>query len=255
MNYLRLRRSRAILGSFLLFALLISAFPIADVQISRVFFDGSAFWEQWWQKPLQEGLFYFLTISFATVAAIYACNRLFKRNTCDVDGRRLVYLLLVAIIGAGLIVNFAFKNNVGRARPRDIAEFGGAKQFTPPFVVSEECRTNCSFSSGDAAGAFFSIALANALTRRRRYHVAAIAFGALVSFSRVSAGAHFFSDTVVSFFVMLVVADVLYYYLVLSQEEREAKGIVQGAREPAYASGSATMSATRRLSSHVGPAS
>lgn len=219
MTYLRLRRSRAIVGSFVLFALLISAFPIVDIEISRVFFDGRSFQKQWWQKLLQEGLGYFLAMSFATVVILYGCNRLLKQNICNVDGRRVVYVLLVAIIGAGLIVNVALKNNVGRARPRDIAEFGGAKQFTPPFVGSAECRTNCSFSSGDAAAAFVSIALARALTRRRRYAAAAIGFGALVSFSRVSAGAHFFSDTVVSFFIMLIVADVLYYYLVLGSPE------------------------------------
>lgn len=235
MNYLRLRRTRAILGAFLLFALLISAFPMVDIQISRAFFDGSSFRELWWQTLLREGLGYFLAISLATVVVIYAFNRLLKRNIGDVDGRRVVYLLLVAIIGAGLIVNVAFKNHMGRARPRDIGEFGGAKQFTPPFMASAECKTNCSFSSGDAAGAFLSIALARALTRRRRYLVAAIAFGALVSFSRISAGAHFFSDTVVSFFVMLIVADVLYYYLLLTRKEREETGIAQGAHKPAYA--------------------
>ena len=235
MNYLRLRRSRVILGSFLFFAALISAFPMFDIQVSRIFFDGSSFWEQWWQKPLKEGLGYMLATSFAIVGMIYCCTRLLKRNVCKVDGRRVVYLLLVAIIGAGLIVNVAFKNNVGRARPRDIAEFGGAKQFTPPFVASRECMTNCSFSSGDAAGAFFSIALAKALTRRRRYRVAAIAFGVLVSFSRVAAGAHFFSDTVVSFFVMLIAADVFFYYVVSSREEQEEQGLVRGAPKPAYA--------------------
>ena len=104
---------------------------------------------------------------------------------------------------------------MGRARPRDVAEFGGTRQFTPPFVLTNQCRTNCSFSSGDAAGAFFSIALVTALSRRRRYMAAAVGFGVVVSFARVSAGAHFFSDTVTSFFVMLIMSDVLYYYLVL----------------------------------------
>jgi len=235
MNYLRLRRSRLILGSFLLFAAIILAFPMLDIRISRVFFDSNTFWEQWWQKALKEGLGYMMTTSFAIVCIIYARNRLLKRNTCKVDGRRVVYLLLVAIVGAGLIVNVAFKNNVGRARPRDVAEFGGPKQFTPPFVTSDECRTNCSFSSGDAAGAFFAIALAKALTRRRRYLMIAIGFGALVSFARVSAGAHFFSDTVVSFFVMLIVADVFFYYVVLSREAREERGVGQGTPQPAYA--------------------
>jgi lipid A 4'-phosphatase len=219
MSYLSLRRSRVLLGSFLLFALLISVFPALDLQISGLFFDGRSFRQHWWQKMLRDGLPYLLAIAFGAVAIIYACNRHLKRNICNVDNRRVVYLLLVAAIGAGLIVNFAFKDHLGRARPRDIVEFGGTKLFTPPFIASQECRTNCSFSSGDAAGAFIFIALAKALTHRRRYYAAAIAFGALVSFARISTGAHFFSDTIVSFFVMLFVADILWHYIVLAPRE------------------------------------
>jgi lipid A 4'-phosphatase len=219
MDYLRLRRTRVIVGSFLLFALLISVFPKVDIEISSLFFDGSSFWNQWWQRLLKEALGYLMGMSLAAVVVIYACNRLLKRNICGVDGRRVVFVLLVAAIGAGLIVNVAFKDHLGRARPRHIEEFGGTKQFTPLFVPSQECRVNCSFSSGDAAGAFLSLAVARVLTRRRRYYVAAIAFGALVSLSRVSAGAHFFSDTVASFFVMLIVTDVFWYYVVPTQRQ------------------------------------
>jgi lipid A 4'-phosphatase len=219
MDYLRLRRTRVIVGAFLLFALLISVFPKVDIEISSLFFDGSSFWNEWWQKLLKEALGYLVAMSLAAVVIIYACNRLLKRNICGVDGRRVVFVLLVAGIGAGLIVNVALKDHLGRARPRHIEEFGGTKQFTPLFVPSQECRVNCSFSSGDAAGAFLSLAVVRALTRRRRYYVAAIAFGALVSLSRVAAGAHFFSDTVVSFFVMLIVTDVFWYYVVPTQRQ------------------------------------
>lgn len=213
MDYLRLRRTRAIFGALLLFALLISVFPRIDLQISSLFFDGTSFRNEWWQRLLKDALGYFVGLSLAAVVLIYVCNRLLNRNMCGIDGRRVVYVLLVAVVGAGLIVNVALKDHLGRARPRHIEEFGGTKQFTPLFVPSRECRVNCSFSSGDAAGAFLSLALAKALSRRRRYYAAAIAFGALVSLSRVAAGAHFFSDTVVSFFVMLIAADVFWYYL------------------------------------------
>ena len=234
MNYLRQTRSRVILVSFLLFAWVVSAFPALDLRISRLFFDGRTFLrDQWWQNLLQDGLGILLGVTFTLVIAVYVRNRVLKREKCRVDGRRVAYLLLVAIVGAGLIVNVAFKNNVGRARPRDVVEFGGEKQFTPAFVLSRECRTNCSFSSGDAAGAFISIALAMALTHRRRYLAAAVAFGALVSFSRVSAGAHFFSDTVVSFFVMLIVADLLRFYLLFSPGERLAGSPARPALAPA----------------------
>jgi lipid A 4'-phosphatase len=234
MDYLRLTRSRVILVSFLLFALAVSAYPALDLRIAGWFYDGRTFLrDQWWQNLLQDGLGYLLGLCFLLVIAVYLRNRLLKRQKCRVDGRRVAYLLLVAFVGAGLIVNVALKNNVGRARPRDVVEFGGDKQFTPAFVVSRECRTNCSFSSGDSAGAFISIALAMALTHRRRYLAAAVAFGTLVSFSRISAGAHFFSDTVVSFFVMLILADLLRHYLLLTPSERMTGIRAHPALEPA----------------------
>jgi lipid A 4'-phosphatase len=221
MHYLRLRRSQIILASFVILSVLLTTFPAIDLFISRSFFHGSFQQTQWWQRLLHEGIGWFLGASLLAVVALYAWNRLSKRNLLGVDGKRVLYLFLVLIIGAGLIVNVVFKDHFGRARPRDVAEFGGSKIFTPPFTISNECSTNCSFSSGDGAAAFFSLALALALSRKRRLFAAALALGVLVSLARISAGAHFFSDTVVSFFVMLIVADVLFYYMVLTKQERE----------------------------------
>jgi membrane-associated phospholipid phosphatase len=51
------------------------------------------------------------------------------------------------------------------------------------------------------------------LSRKRAVLLSAFAYGALVSCSRVASGAHFLSDCVVSFFVMLILSDVLYYYV------------------------------------------
>lgn len=214
MRYLKLRRSQVILVSFLLFSLFFTAYPGVDISISKIFFSGKTFLrDQWWQTLLHEGLGYFLCLSMVSVVALYVCNR--------IDGKRILFLFLVLIIGAGLIVNAGLKNNFGRARPRDIAEFGGSLQFTPPFVVSGECAKNCSFASGEAAGGFFSLALALALSRRRALYVAGLGVGIAVSVSRIAAGAHFFSDAAVSFFVMLILADVLYYYIVLTADERD----------------------------------
>lgn len=222
MAYLKFRRSRLILGAFAIFAIIIVAFPGIDLAISRLFFHAGFPRDQWWQTLLHNALNWFLCLSMGGVVALYVANRLLKRHYLGVDARRVIYLLLVLVVGGGLIVNVALKDNFGRARPRDVAEFGGTKTFTPAFVPSHECSTNCSFSSGDAAGGFFSIALALALTRRRAAFVAALALGAGVSLGRISSGAHFFSDTVVSFFVMLIVSDALWYYVVLTNARRRA---------------------------------
>jgi lipid A 4'-phosphatase len=222
MHYFRRRRSRVILVSFLLITMIMMAFPAIDLGISGLFFDGHSFPRgRWWQTLQQLGLTLFLCISMGVVIAIYALNRTLARNLAGIDGRRVFFLLLVLAIGPGLIVNTTLKDNFGRARPRDVIEFGGAKQFTPPFFVSRECNTNCSFASGDAAGGFFALALALALSRRRAVFVAALAFGTVISLSRIATGAHFFSDTVVSFFVMLILAELLHHYVVLNHKERQ----------------------------------
>jgi|KBSSwiStaDraftv2_1062776.scaffolds.fasta_scaffold109242_2 lipid A 4'-phosphatase len=219
MQYLKLGRSRLILISFLAFAVLVTAFPVIDLTVSRFFYDGRSFLRgQWWQELQQKALMYFLWLSMAAVIGLYVYNRVFKGKLLNVDGRRTLFVILVLVIGPGLIVNVGFKDNFGRARPRNVVEFGGTKHFTPAFVMSRECDTNCSFSSGDAAGAFFTLTLAMALSRRRAAFAAALAAGVLVSFCRISSGAHFFSDTVTSFFVMLIVSDVLFYYLVLAPD-------------------------------------
>jgi lipid A 4'-phosphatase len=220
MHYLKLRRSRPLLACFAASSLLLMAFPQIDLYISSLFFQKSFHLnDRWWTTFMHESMGYFLCLAMITVVGLYVCNRLSKRHLCGVDGKKVVYLFLVLIVGAGLIVNLVLKDNFGRARPRDVVEFGGTKLYTPPFVVSGECGKNCSFSSGEAAAGFFFLALARALSRRRASIVAGFGFGALTSFCRVASGAHFFSDTVVSFFVMLIVADVLHHYVLSAERE------------------------------------
>lgn len=223
MSYLKLRRTQLILASFLVTSLFLVAFSEIDLRVSAFFFDGRfAADGQWWQRLLHEGMGWFLAGLMLAAIALYLYNKCGRRNCCGVTGRKLLFLFLVLFVGAGLIVNLALKDNFGRARPRQVTEFGGTKQFTPAFVMSGECRKNCSFSSGEGAAGFFALFFTLALTRRRALVGAAFGLGLLVSFARIAAGAHFFSDTVVSFFVMLIVADVLYFYLLMTGAERAA---------------------------------
>lgn len=230
MGYLKRRRSQLMLAAFFVFALTMLVFPGIDLAVSRWFFNGHAFpRDQWWQTLLHNSLNVFLCASLGITVAIWLYNRIAKRSLLGIDGRKVAYLFLVLIIGGGLIVNVAFKDNFGRARPRDVVEFNGTKVFTPAFVVSRECRENCSFSSGDAAGGFFSIALALAYGRRRRVLAAGLALGAVVSLGRLSSGAHFLSDIGTSFFVMLIVADVLYFYVVARAADQPERGLIRPA--------------------------
>jgi lipid A 4'-phosphatase len=219
-SYLKRRRTRTILACFLVSSALLVAFSGIDLHISGMFFDhGFYMARQGWTSVLHHSVRGFIVLSTVAVVGIYVFNRLSKRNLFAVNGRKVAYVMLVLILGAGLIVNAGLKDNFGRARPRDIAEFGGSEQFTPAFVMSDACDRNCSFSSGDSAGAFFALAFVLMASRKRTISTAGVGFGVLVSASRIASGAHFFSDAVVSFFVMLIVADFLKYHLLLPEPE------------------------------------
>lgn len=229
-SYLNLRRTRAILGCFLVISLVFVAFSAIDIRISSLFYDrGFYMANQSWTQLLHRSVTWFVVGSVVSVVAVYAFNRLAGRNVLGISGLKVVYLLLVLALGAGLVVNGILKDGFGRARPREIQQFGGTRHFTPAFVVSSACDRNCAFSSGDTAGAFFSLAFIVAMNRKRAITTAAVGFGVLVSAARIASGAHFLSDTVVSFFVMLVVADALYYRMFLYAAEPRALAPAPGA--------------------------
>ncbi len=121
-----------------------------------------------------------------------------RRAVLGLDWRRYVFLLLCFGVGAGIVANAIFKENWGRARPSQIVEFGGEKKFTPAFVITDQCPRNCSFVSGDSAFAFGTLGFALLAGRRRRYVLAALAFGLVVGFGRMLTGSHFLSDVIFS---------------------------------------------------------
>lgn len=218
MNYFKFTHVRIILASFLVISTLLVLYPDIDLRVSHAFFDDGFYLSHpAWIRFFRQGVVYFLCASLLCVVGIYLFNRHRKKSVLGLDGRKVLYLFLVLILGAGLIVNAALKENFGRARPRSIEEFGGSSHFTPAFVLSGECDSNCSFSSGEGAAAFFALALTLVLSRKSWSVLLAFSFGALVSLSRIASGAHFFSDSVVSFFVMLIIGDALYYFMILRE--------------------------------------
>ncbi len=101
------------------------------------------------------------------------------------------------LLGPGLLTNAILKEFWDRARPRQIVEFGGDAQFGPPLVIQDQCATNCSFVSGEAAFAFAFLSFALLARRRRAFWIGvALAFGAVIGLKRIVLGAHFFSDVI-----------------------------------------------------------
>jgi len=124
------------------------------------------------------------------------------------------YFILTTAISSGLIVNYVFKENFGRARPITIQDFGGAKNFSGPLVISDQCKHNCSFSSGHAAMGYSLTSLAYIFSYIyfTRIYSLVLIFGSLVGFSRILMGAHFLSDVIASCLVVLIINHLIYLW-------------------------------------------
>ncbi len=116
--------------------------------------------------------------------------------------KQCLFLVVVILLGPGLIVNSIFKENYGRPRPRQIEQFNGEKHFCKVWVYSDQ--NGHSFPSGHSSIAFYFISLYYVF-RRRNKKVAnwcffgGIAYGILMSCTRIVQGAHFFSDCLWAF--------------------------------------------------------
>jgi lipid A 4'-phosphatase len=110
------------------------------------------------------------------------------------------WLFLAACLaaGPGLVANLILKDQWGRARPSQVVEFGGTRAFTPPLLIANQCRRNCSFVSGEASSTFVTLYAAAALLPQ--WSVALVVGGTLVGLAtgliRMAQGAHFLSDVI-----------------------------------------------------------
>ncbi len=190
-------------------------FPQIDLFISSLFYDGSGFPIK---GSLFESIFYYsikpvVITATLSVIALFFYNLFKKKELFGLNKRVFIYLILVLGIAPGLVVNGMLKDNWGRARPNQVIEFGGDKKFTPAFIKSDQ--EGYSFSSGHAAAAFSFMGFALlAKNRRKMWLSLAIAYGVLMSIARVSAGGHFFSDVVTSFFIVYIATHIFYKLII-----------------------------------------
>ncbi|MGH6810686.1 MAG: phosphatase PAP2 family protein [Ensifer adhaerens] len=117
---------------------------------------------------------------------------------------KMLFFLTFYALGPGLAIQL-LKRLVGRARPSEIVDFGGTLPFTPAWQVSGACSRSCSFASGESATAIALIALAPLLPERCRRTAILALIPVVLTFSlnRVAFGAHFLSDVVLAWLLML----------------------------------------------------
>ena len=130
----------------------------------------------------------------------------------------LLGLIIGPIIGSGIIANWYFKDQWGRARPVHITEFGGDKYFTQAFVKSNQCEKNCSWISGESSAAF-SFFVGTLILKNPLFFFLNLVFGIIVSFCRISMGGHFLSDNLFALFFMVYLA-IAFKYLVIKKRKK-----------------------------------
>jgi lipid A 4'-phosphatase len=209
---------------FFFFVLFFILFPKFDIFFSKLFFFEEKFISDKYIfiRSLRSFLKdLMIVISIASLLLIIV-NIFFKikKKTFLKPRTKLILIGFIVgpVIGCGLIANFYFKDNWGRARPINIQEFGGEKIYTQPFVISDQCERNCSWISGEASAAF-SFITGTIILKSPIFFILNIIFGIIVSFCRIAMGGHFLSDNIFAMIFMIYLA-ILYKYLVFSNLKR-----------------------------------
>jgi lipid A 4'-phosphatase len=190
-------------------------YPEIDLHVSSVFAQRDA--EGFFTGFSLDGSFGFVGLKRVAfwgsrfLAVLFLCawivSLFYPRAVAGLSPRAWGFLLLCLLVGPGLVANLVLKDHWGRARPREIAYFGGTAQFTPAPVISKECNRNCSFVSGDAAFGFFLPCFAYLVpsTRRRRVFWGLMGCGAIFASARIAMGAHFLSDVVYALVIVTMI--------------------------------------------------
>lgn len=182
-------------------ALLLTFVPTLDIWASGIFYSTA---ERTWVDRgaflqfMRSGVPPLIMGGVVFVLLVWIGGRITGGPIASISNRHIGFLFASLVAGPGLIVESVLKSLWGRARPRDVAEFGGSDVFTPAVWISDACEKNCSFVSGHAALGFWTTAFAFLLPAHWRGLglAAGISIGALMGLARMAEGAHFLSDIV-----------------------------------------------------------
>lgn len=206
----------AVTGYICIVSLFFLIFPGADFWASGLFYsENSGFWAQ--NEPfLREvrhlGPFLVRVIA-VTCVAVLVFKLLVPGRPPLMPLRQPLFLLTTLILGPGVLVNAVLKDNWGRPRPRYVDTFGGDLPYQPVWKITDYCQSNCSFVSGEASAAIWltSLALLVPATWRKAALWFLVPLCLILSANRVAFGGHFFSDTLISWGVTLLLILAVYH--------------------------------------------
>lgn len=222
-----------------LVGVLFAAFPFWDLEIAGLFFDPTAA-----KFPLSIDYSANIVrrianwIPFLLLApAVFVLLRKLALPSSKMAMAPSVVVFLVGsfLLGPGLTSNLLLKENWGRPRPNFVQQFAGSETFQPWWHPSSACKRNCSFVSGEASQAFWTVAPASLTPPQIRPFAlgGAVLFGTAVGAMRVVFGRHFVTDIVFAGVITVAIVMALYRLLLdplRRSDERMERAIVLASR-------------------------
>ena len=140
-----------------------------------------------------------------------------------------MFILLCVILGPGLIINLVLKDHWGRARPRQLVEFGGGSEYSQPLAPFR--ASGKSFPCGHCSvGYLYGIGWWVWRRSHPRWAVASLAaglvMGTLQGIGRMTDGGHYLSDAAWAALIALGITHVLYYYVLRIPAREDSRPVL-----------------------------
>lgn len=201
----RVGRLRLDLLLFVASCVLLVGWPQLDLWVVAASFDSASdtfvgasnVWLDHWVGAFDEAHFLILALCVAG----FLTGWVLRSARGQAFRRGALFLFLLLLLAPGLAVNGVLKEQWGRARPQSLSAYHGDKTFTRAWQITDQCKTNCAFTSGHAAIGFYFIGLAWAFGCPRLFWVGMLV-GMGLGAARIVQGRHYLSDVVFSFWVV-----------------------------------------------------
>lgn len=196
------------------------AYPQLDIYLASLFADGKNGF------PLNQNsilislrFLYHAVITILCITAVWMS--LYSRWNKDLTRtpRQFWDMMIMSFVAGPLVlVNMILKSYWGRPRPAHITEFGGTSDFIPPYFISDQCQSNCSFVSGEGSaiattGILLGIATWTSFPKHRKTTIGLIAIISFIGISlRYVKGRHFVSDSLLATLFCAIIILVIYQF-------------------------------------------
>ncbi|HZP09157.1 phosphatase PAP2 family protein [Methyloceanibacter sp.] len=196
--------------------ILFAAFPDWDIRIAALFFNPQAakfpLSVDYSANVIRRIANWIPYLLLAPAALVLLRKLIFPASSMLMPPSVVLFLVGSFLLGPGLTSNLLLKENWGRPRPNFVQQFAGTAPFQPWWYPSSACTRNCSFVSGEASQAYWTVAPASLAPPQIRPFAlgGAVVFGTAVGGLRIAFGRHFVTDVVFAGVITIVIVAVLY---------------------------------------------